>query len=118
MSEPITVSDARKALRMLKEVGEKATPGDWFEHGGQIRSLWDHDGRNIYVARSGDMDRSTVQWILAARAVLPGMVEYLIWYVTEMHEAGGIDDIDQRHPLYQATALIVAWAKTREEWSR
>ena len=116
MSEPITVSDARKALRMLKEVGEKATPGDWFEHGGQIRSLWDHDGRNIYVARSGDMDRSTVQWILAARAVLPGMVEYLIAWLEHNCDHG--DRFHTTSHIHQALAPIVAWARTREEWSK
>lgn len=115
MSEPITVSDARKALRMLKEVGEKATPGDWFEHGGQIRSLWDHDGRNIYVARSGDMDRSTVQWILAARAVLPGMVDGLLQGIENYH--GPDEEIKPDGYWYAAVAPIVEWARKQEGWT-
>jgi len=133
MTEPITVTDALKALRMLKEVGEKATPGPWQ----LLPPLTPHHlpivSRALYAPRRSPEDPTFYLYgcseqarsddgafAVAARAVLPGMVEYLrdkLVYETE----GGREFVIATNTcpmLYAAIAPIVAWAKTREEWSR
>jgi len=77
MNEPIPVSLAvRAAERAIREC-DAATPGDWYETGGQIRSLWDHGGRNLYVMRAGDVEQGNVRFFLLGRAGFRASLEYL-----------------------------------------
>lgn len=107
MSKPITVSEALRLIELAREVDWKATPGDWFVSGGQLRSLWDHDGRNLYVARAGDMDIHNLSAMILWRASYGALLKYLK-HVVEY------DGISPRSPLApdvrKALAPLITWA--------
>lgn len=115
MSEPITVADALKALRMAQEACKKATAGPWkqdddcfvYSEAVEVENEsvgWD----SVIVCNSAGPD---MDFICAARAVLPGMVDFLIQWV-------GHNGLDGPVPCRHVIAPIVEWARTRKEWSK
>jgi len=78
MNEPIPVSLAVRVVERAIRECDAATPGDWYETGGQIRSLWDHGGRNLYVMRAGDVEQGNVRFFLLGRAGFRASLEYLL----------------------------------------
>ncbi len=77
MNEPIPVSLAVRVVERAIRECDAATPGDWYETGGQIRSLWDHGGRDLYVMRAGDVEQGNVRFFLLGRAGFRASLEYL-----------------------------------------
>lgn len=94
ITEPIPVADALKALRMAQQAIDAAQSEPW-------TAVW---------AEQGGTEQ--LRFIRCAHAVLPGMVEYMLWRMS-ISSSRFVDDY-----IEAAIAPIVAWARTREEWSR
>ena len=117
MTEPITVAEALKALRMLKAC-DKASPGPW--HIGSLppagwRYICDSKGETLAAVAEWDEDgtlhlefpnaKANARLIVAARAVLPGMVEYVAHCLTFWAGSKHAEPlITPQHPHYIAIA--------------
>lgn len=118
MPEPITVADALKALRMLKEVCDRATPGPWHcdERYAEVTS--EIGPSELFMNIEGPKQQDDAAFIVAARAVLPGMVEYLIDDMEHFPSDSFELSPSSTPATYPCIAPIVQWARTREDWSR
>lgn len=135
MTEPITVADALRALRMLKELGEKATP-DWradeIGHSQKCPAILTPKGDKLFDVRGWgyltgflgmrkdkamDAQGANMRFAVAARAVLPEMVEYWLNEI-ERRDAIKGQTLRPEFAAYHVIAPIVEWARNQEGWTK